>query len=382
MNLVMFSRHGIHYESGNKGDVLAIFAPVRGQTRRFTDITQVSQKTVEDRYGEAAGRALWRREGDVVSVYGTMLPEMMGQRHGLQVFLPQDYAPEGTDVFYFAFGDHYVLHGVRTVSDDNQVDWGISLLKVGEKGVVKVITESLSDRLLNGKEEQVCVAVQGDDETLEDTKRALTPLGVEAMHFGALERRNGAKSLYMHRDYSLLMLTFALFALLMLAGVVAYLVVGKLKLEEVKEDILQLEQQIRRMQQNRPLSHIKDPQSMLNAMGKSMSIPPSSIMHAAADVGSVFGELESVQFNMEGNEAITNQYVDIYADNSEDTSKDVVLLVSVRKAENDLLLFQEEVARSALRERPWVRKVERVAGEGRVQLRVYLRVKKNESDNI
>lgn len=357
MNLVMFSRAGVHYESGGKGDLSAIFVPMREQVRRYTDIPHITGKTVKERYGESTNTPMWRQRGDVVNVYGTILEELKERRQGLEVFLPQDYAPQGCNAFYFVFGDRWIVHGIRTITDDGAEAWGISRIDSKDGSIVDAVTNAVSERMLEGNAEESTIAIQGDDALREELQRAVTPLGLKVVRFAALSRQKDLKPIYVHRDFSLVMLTFALFSLLILMGVITYLALGKLKLDEMEREIVSLEEQIRRAQENRPLGHIRNPQKVLAAMEKNIKQPPSSILHAVGDTASAFGALRTVEFR---NKAAGKNQVESIA--------------TLSNVENELLLYQEEVGKSVLRDRPWVRSVERVPGRGKVNLRIILKV--------
>lgn len=358
MSLILFSRQGIHFESKDKGDVNALFIPAREQMRTYTDIPQPSTSTVRDRYGQSAGTPLWRKGRDSVEVYGTIPSALSDRRQGVHVHLPQDFVPPEYDVFYFTFGDRWVIHGVKTRTDDGLEQWGVSKIDAENKdGVIDTVVTSVSDRMLEALPEKTLIAVHDDDALQNNLAHALKPLGLKAIAFSTLAQPKSLKPLYTHRDYSLLMLTFALFALLIVIGSVVFLMLNKLKLDNMHREIAQLEEQIRQQQANRPLGHIRNPNSILKAMAQRQDQKPSGVIHAAGKAASSFGELARIR----------------YQPVVEKKGK-VPIIVELSEMENDLLLYQEEVAKSVLRDHPWVREIERIPGAGAGILKMQVQV--------
>lgn len=366
MSVVLFSRAGIHYKSEGKGPITAVFMPSAEQVRHYSDLTTITTSTVAERYGEVSELPLWRKEDKRVAVYGTILTALRESRKAVEVFLPQDFLDRDVEVFYFVFGARWVVHGVRTVDDDGRSAWGLSNIDGRQEGVINSIVNAISDRMLDGDEEKTCIAVEGGSEMFEKLQMALEPLGHEVRRFESLSYPKRSQSLYFHRDYSLLMLTGALFALLVLAAVVAYYVFGQVELDQVRNDNYRLEREIRQMQQQRRLGHIKNPQEILRAMSQPLPVPPSGVIHATAEVGSIFGELEWVEFDR------ATKPVDL----KERGGQYGVGKAFIRKIENALLVDQEQVAQSALASRPWIRRLESVYGAqpGSIRLNVILKL--------
>ena len=223
MTLMVFSRKGIHYTDSQKGNITALFVPAHDQVRRFSDIPQINEQNVQARYGETSQRVLWRQVGAGVVVYGLMNKELSSRRQGVEVYLPQDFVPPDSDAFYLVFGEQTVIHGARSINEEGQETWGLSMLDA-RAGAATTLVDAVSERLMQGVPENVCVAVKGPDSLIKDIQRAVHPFGLRAVDFTALQRRKAAKTLYVHRDFSLLMVSIAFFSLLILFGAVAYLV--------------------------------------------------------------------------------------------------------------------------------------------------------------
>lgn len=375
-NIVVFSRNGVHFnEERRRRDTTGIFIPSRDQIRRFTDIGTVTPRTVRDRYGDVGQVPLWRMEANTVVVYGLLPEELEERRRTIDVFLPEDYAPANCSVFYYVFGNRWLVHGVRTVNEDGRATWASSKMDAKEGGVVDELLSAVSERVAEAKKENICIAVHGDDSVLKDVQDRLQPFGLEVVRFSSLTRPREAKPLYVHRDHGLLFMVAAMLALLMFFSAAAFAFKGSLDLAEIKLRIVQLEKQIQETQTNTRLGNIRNPQTILNFMSKPLTIRPSSVLHAAGDISTSFGVLNSVE--LDATKVETRKY------NQPDEkgtmkpqSEKIVVVKTLAKGRGDMYLVdQENMAVSIMEESPWIRTMERRPGsQDSVQLDVGVRI--------
>ena len=359
MNILVFSRNGIHFADRKRGEVRAIYVPSREQVRRFTDIGNINSKSVKERYGDVGQTPLWRQDGGAAVVYGLLLQELSERRHAIEVFLPEDYVPEGCSVFYFIFGDRWIIHGVRSVSDDGVASWGSSRLDAGERGVVETLVGAISERVVEGVRENICVAVHHNAELQAELAQALEPLGQEVVRFDTLSIPRDRAPLYVHRDHGLLFIVMAMVSLLLFAGAAAYAFSSFMDLRDLNQVNAGLEAQIHSTKDNRRLGNVRNPNLVLDFMSKPLKQKPSSIIDAAARAAGTFGQLKRVEFETS---KVTTKRVQKKDDKGNLVwTNEAVLPVQtvVEGAQNYLLVDQERIAKTAVHEKPWVRYMER-----------------------
>lgn len=375
-NIVVFSRNGVHFnEERRRRDTTGIFVPSRDQVRRFTDIGTVSARTVRDRYGDVGQVPLWRMEGNTVVVYGLLPEELEERRRTIDVYLPEDYAPTNCSVFYYVFGNRWMVHGERTVNEDGRASWASSKFDAKDGSIVDELLAAVSERVAEAKKENICIAVHGSDEVLRDVQARLQPFGLEVVRFSSLTRPREAKPLYIHRDHGLVFVVAAMLALLMFFSAAAFTFKGNLDLKEIQQRITQLERQIQETQTNTRLGNIRNPQTILNFMGKPLTIRPSSVLHAAADASTSFGVLNSVDF--EATKVVPRSYQQPDEKGTVRTVNEKLTIVrTVAKGRGDMyLLDQENIAASLMESAPWIRTLERRPGtQDSVQLDVGVRI--------
>lgn len=366
MQTMVFSKDGIHYRDEGSGTVKAIFVPATTQKQKLMDLTSVNDATIRQRCEGINGKPLYRKEGEAIQVVGELPEELLEKRQGVEVHLPQDFAPKNASVFYFIFGKDYVIHGVKKRLDNGEVVWGTSLLDVRKKELNKVIISSISDRMLVGEEETICVAVHGSDAVMEDMQNALTTFDITVDKFSSLSVPKYIPTVYAHKDYSLVMLTMIIFTFLVMGGTTAYFVRNTVKLNTIDEEITELESEIKKLQDNRKLGYIKDPRKILDLMEDPMAQQPSAIIHAIGSSVRSLGTLADLSFKT--------------LDNPVKKQGQIVADITLRDVSSELLVDQERIARSILPSRPWIRKIERAdsssrgGSTGKLPLKIWVQV--------
>lgn len=363
-NVILFSRQGLLYDDGNRGDTLAIFIPSREQVRRYSDLHNPTTKAVKDSYGTADQTPLWRKEGDTVVVYGLLTEELFERRSGVEVFLPEDFAPIGTSALFYVFGDQWLVHGVRTVGENGVATWGSSKIDAKRAGgMVPALVEAISDRMLEGAVERILVAVHADEDLYDNVRKALEPFKVDVVRFEALAKAVDKLPIYEHRDHGLLMLTTGVFSALIFVLALGYMAWGVFEERRVDAQVVAVQEELKRIQADARLGKIQNPKEVLAIISRPLKQRPSAILHAAGDVATVFGDLQSIEMTSEDPSAGTNNRRRVNNRNPNPAaaaSGIVVVDASVDPGvDRSLLVDQERVALSAMESRPWIRFIER-----------------------
>ena len=350
MAFVVFSSQDLHYEDQTRGGKTYLYIPMQDQIRAYNDLEGASNSEIADRYGASGRTPLWNKERAKTVIYGTMLPELLERREEINVYLPQQLVPASCNVFYFLFGEEWLVHGVKSVNDDGQVEWGISKLKVSANNAIDSIVNAVSERMLSGEDEEYIVAVTNNDTALKKLKTDLEPFALEAIRLEALKIPRSEEPLYQHRNHSLLIMTVALLAFLVLASVGVYWFLNTQQLDQVQSDIRRIQKEIRQIKQNETLNHIKKPEDVRAAMNSPLERAPSGILNTAAQFGQNFGDLTKVGLDMYAQPAPLPSI-------TKGTDKTLQVLIEFTKAKNALLVDQEALARALVNKTASIRDV-------------------------
>lgn len=378
-NVVLFSRQGLLFDDGNRGDTLAIFIPSREQVRRYADLHNPTTKAVKDSYGAADQMPIWRKEGDNVVVYGLLTEELFERRSGVEVFLPEDFAPIGTSALFYVFGDQWVVHGVRSVAENGVASWGSSKIDAKKAGgVVTALVEAISDRMLEGAVERILVAVHAEEDVYDNVRKALEPFKVDVVRFETLAKAVDKLPIYEHRDHGLLMLTTGVFSALMFTLALGYMAWGAFETSRVQAQVDAVKQELERLQADARLGKIQNPKEILTIISHPLKQRPSAILHAAGDVATVFGDLQVVEMATEDSSSTSNsrrRTNSKTASNKPDASVVMVSAIVDPGLDRSLLIDQERVALSAMESRPWIRYIEREGNSNKtMSLRIGVQV--------
>tara|TARA_R110000868_G_scaffold218576_1_gene469019 strand:+ start:165135 stop:166250 length:1116 start_codon:yes stop_codon:yes gene_type:complete len=371
MNILLFSDDRVLYEDGEKGAVISILIPRYSKIKKYADITAPTDNTVKLRHGDADDLpALWRQEGPYVNVFGNLSLDLDEKRATNSMYLPQDFVGDDVGAFYYIIDDRFVIHGVKSMTDDGHYIWGTSLIGEKEENTTDIVVSSISERMLEGKDERIIVAVHGSDESKEVLKEALEPFEQEVINFKDLGTpKKEIRPLFARSDRSLIMLTLSLCTFLAMSAFVFLWVNSQIELEAQKDNVLELQDAISRMQKNKELGYIKNPKDLLNVMDMSIPLPPSTLVHNAGEVGAMFGDLKSIEMgtvsrSLKGRSVAATTGYGVY---------DVDL--KVEAPNNSLLLDQERIAKTVVESMPWIKYVERPQAGIENELKVGIQVK-------
>jgi hypothetical protein len=343
---------------------MALFVPMRDQVRAFPDLEGDNVSAISERYGGAGQKPLWRMERGQVVVYGTLLEELAERREELKVYLPEHILPASVDVFYFLFGKEWVVHGVKTINDDGQAEWGISKIHTAGRDITEMLVEAVSERALSGREEKYTIAVSQNDEAFSKLKEMLKPFELDVVRFESLKPVRGAEPLYKHRNYSLVMMTVALLALMIVIISGGYWLVNRMERVKKQEEIEKVRRDIRSIQLNERIGYVNNPGQVLKTMSKPLTLPPSAILHAAGDLGSAFGKLREVTFEIPQAQQGGTVNSNLLVQSPDGQGLLLTTRAILSEMANKFLVDQENLAKTLIKENGWLRDLKNVSTVG------------------
>ena len=357
------------------GGGIALFVPAHDMIRTFTDISTLNTKSIKERYGGAEQTPLWRKKGSSVTVYGLLPHVLEERRNDLEVYLAQDFAPEGCSVFYFVISEKLIIHGIRIIKDDGTAEWGVSALDTRDKDPKQMLVSSLSERFASGAKENISIAVH-EDKLFKPVAETVKSFSLEPIRFSELSPPKTTNPLYEHRDRGLVYVVLAMVSGLLLLGAGFYAITSHLDLREIQDDIINLERKFSQSNSQQKLSNIKNPEDVLDVLDKPLEQRPSSIIYAAGEAARAVGELTSLELFKNNTE---NRAEVIKTKEGSSEKRDISVLpvnVVVNSLNTPLLLDQERLARRALENRPWIRQIERTGSQASqdVNLQINVRV--------
>lgn len=370
MNITLLNGTHILHQDASKGPVTVMCVPLISKTKRFSDIQSPSDSTVKERYGDIDDApALWRLDGPYVDVYGNIPLILKEQRNAVSAYLPQDFVGDDCGAFYFVINDRWIAHGVHTVTDDGKSKWGVSLLDAKADGIVDTIVSAISERILEGGNEKICVAVHKNEDIFLQLKDVLNGFGVDVKKMSEFMPRRRIKPLYQHRDFSLVMVTLAIAMFLMMLGAVVAWMLKGIELDNMEESIKKTQERIRDMQNNTKLGHITDPYAVLDFMKSDIPQPPSSLIHSGGLIARLFGDLKMVEIGQEDSGYRGYGYRRVNKDT-------YTIKAQSENVRSSFLVDQEKVGQSAIANRPWLRSLQRVTSADKtVELDIEVQVK-------
>ena len=357
-----------------RGDAVALYVPARDTIRTFSDIGTITTKSVKERYGGAEQTPLWRKKGSGVTVFGLLPNVLEERRNGLEVYLAQDFAPDGCSVFYFVMSEKLIIHGIRIIKDDGTAEWGISAIDTRDKDPNQVLVSSLSERFASGAKENIAIAVH-EDKLFKPITETVKPFSLEPIRFSELSPPKTTQPLYEHRDHGLIYIVLAMVSGLLLIGAAFYAITSYLDYREIQGDITKLERQIAQNKSQQKLGSIKNPDAVLDVMDKPFEQRPSSMIYAAGEAAGALGELTSLRLSKN---KITNKAEVIKTEGGSPERRNISVLpvdVVVNNLDTALLIDQERLAKNTLEDRPWIRRIERTGRQADQELDLEISVR-------
>ena len=369
MNICVFSKKGVLYNKKSNSSMLAISIPSSDQKRHYADISNPNPRVIKERYGVIDGEITYRNESGVVTVYGQLPKELYDLRKEVKVFLPEDLAPIDVNVLYYIIGENLILHSVRTIDTDGTSSWSSIYieLELNGAGVLNVLENLISERIVSVNDEKILVAYT--DLPYEQKEELYSRVNQFGVLVEPLEKLTGNKQktpIYMHKDNSITMMVFIIIAIMLCVLSTAYYVSGKKSLSNNDHKIVQLENELRQSLSKMRLKKVRNPQQVKDFVEKTFKSRPSAIIHAAAEVASLFGVLETITLAKKSQDRMTR----VVENKPED---DVIYVIAnVRASANNLLIDQERLAKSVYETRKWIRSIERSnrSGDGTLALKI------------
>lgn len=369
MNICVFSKKGVLYNKKSNSSMLAISIPSSDQKRHYADISNPNPRVIKERYGVIDGEITYRNESGVVTVYGQLPKELYDLRKEVKVFLPEDLAPIDVNVLYYIIGENLILHSVRTIDTDGTSSWSSIYIELESNGagVLNVLENLISERIVSVNDEKILVAYT--DLPYEQKEELYSRVNQFGVLVEPLEKLTGHKQktpIYMHKDNSITMMVFIIIAIMLCVLSTAYYVSGKKSLSNNDHKIVQLENELRQSLSKMRLKKVRNPQQVKDFVEKTFKSRPSAIIHAAAEVASLFGVLETITLAKKSQDRMTR----VVENKPEDDI--IYVIANVRASANNLLIDQERLAKSVYETRKWIRSIERSnrSGDGTLALKI------------
>ncbi len=364
--MFLISSAGVHVPLPDKGDAVGMFVPNNAVTRRYNDIQNPSKGAVKSRVGlDGAEQPLWRMfEDRSVEFYGSVNESVTERRSSVSVYLPKDFLPEGYSVFYYVFNDRWVVYGERILSDEGVASWVYTKFDADGEDLADFLIGTISDRLVKGVRERICVAVENCPQSEGNLKDNLEPFDIEVMPFSSLKVAK-VKPVYQHRDFGLVMLLGFLCGFIMMAAATGIFAKSYFELTSVEEENAMIRGQIREMQRQMVLGQIADPDSVLKLIKQEKTVKPSSLIHETGTIAAMFGDLEEMKISYQdangrvsqgGGKAVPG--ILGYRNN-----KEILTIATVGTETPQMLVDQERVAASVLKNREHVREITRTSSD-------------------
>jgi|TARA_Y100001960_G_scaffold172578_1_gene180881 hypothetical protein len=373
MDICVFSKKGILYTNNGSGSMMALAVPSIEQRRQYADMSNPNPRLIKDRYGALEGEVLYRTESGVVNVYGMLPKELFELRKEVKVFLPEDLVPLDVNVLYYAISDNLIVHSVRNTDTDGTTSWSSIFIELESHGagILNVMENLISERIVSCDDEKIMVGYTGlSDHLREDLYTRLNQFGVVIEPLEKLTGHKQKTPVYAHKDNSVMMMIFVIVAFILFILSLSYYVSGKASLGKNDAKMVQLEQEYRDSLSKRRLKKVANPQDVKDSIERTFKARPSAIIHAAAEVASLFGVLDNVVLEKNRIERKLRS-----VENRPDDSV-VYVIATVRSKSDNLLIDQERLAKSVYETRKWIRSIERTSestdGELILKIGIYL----------
>ncbi len=383
MPLTILSRRNITFREPGKGEITLLVVPGRDQIQVVKDLAGLNNTQVVAAAPAAGGKAASVKKQIQLSrvhigrrfIYGTLPPEISDLRQPVKVWLAEDYAPLNAQAFFYIISPTVVIHGVREQDDEGYQNWRTAQLALDDGDPFKSIINAISDYALANPTEGLTVAVFNKLDLYERLQAELSTYNISPIPFSKLKPQPNLKPLYKHRDYTIFYLTLALFGLITLIASAGYLTITYLSLGELEREATRIQNEINGIKFNQNIGKISEPQTVLQAMARSINQQPSAILHASAEVASGFGPINQVRAIFGGH--MMSELPQTSGDGQ------IATLVTIEKMNEELLLQQEFRANDLLGSRPWVREIQRSGAVGeRGDLAIILQIDQAPSSTV
>lgn len=359
MPLTIISRRTITYQEAGSGEITVLLVPAREQIQVVKDMAGINgpSMNMRDSNGNTVKNTgpkqvqLSRVHTGRRFIYGNLPKEISDMRQAVRVWLAEDFAPAHCHAFFYIFSSTVIIHGVREQDDEGFQHWRTAQLPVDESDPLKSMINAISDYAMSNPSEGLTVAVQNKLDLYEKLQKGLATYNISPMPFSKLKPASNVKPLYLHRDFTLLYLTLALFGLITLCASGAYLVLTYFNLQDLKEEAAEVQMRIDNIKLNQNVGKITDPQTVLRAMSRSVNQQPSAIINAAGHAVANLGELSIIVADFSGSSEV--------AGGAPLEPGQLAVRASVENLKQDLLLTQEQETASTLASMPWVREIRR-----------------------
>lgn len=343
MNLLVINRRSIVLRPANNGPITALLVPGPEQIQVVKDLAGTADLRPRDEGNNKGTRSrtvLSRVKGGQRTLYGYLVDEVTAIRANVRVWLAEDFAPADAEAFFYILSPQVILHGLKEVSDDGIMQWRVAQLDMNLLDGSHELSNAITDYLLIHPRALVCVAVYEQLSIYQTLQKILKPYNLSVVPFSTLKPDPRLKSLYRHADFTLFLIIAVLFGTLLMAGSGFYWLMSSRTLSGVNEQVAFVKRETADIQISKNLDSVSNPEDMLATMAKSLSLPPSSLLDAAATVGVAFGPLEEVTVGVMPQTAEAGLYQ---------------ITLNLPKFQKPLLIQQQQKSEELMRQWPWLR---------------------------
>lgn len=345
MNLLVINRRSIVLRPTSNGPITALLVPGPEQIQVVKDLAGTADlRPRDDANIKAKGSriVLSRVRGGQRTLYGYLADEISSIRANLRVWLAEDFAPADAEAFFYILSPQVILHGLREVNDDGIMQWRVAQFGTNLQDGTSELDNAITDYLLIHPGAPVCVAVYEQLAIYQELQKVLKSYNISPVPFSTLKPDSRLKPLYRHADFTLLLLIAGLFGTLLIAGSAFYWWMSSHTLSGLNKQIAAVKAEIASIHITQNLDSVSNPEDMLADMAKSLSVPPSSLLDAAATVGVAFGPLEQVAVGVMPQSAEAGFYQ---------------ITLDLPKFHEPLLIQQQQKSEDLMRQWPWLRSI-------------------------
>jgi hypothetical protein len=367
MSLFVIARRSIVYQQPSLSEATVVYVPSRDQIQVIRDAAGTGKVSASASAAAKAGSAkAWR--GPQLSrvqsgqryIYGYLPREIFELRQTTRVWLPEDLVPPDADAFFFVFSPKVIIHGSRDRSDEGKLLWRSAQLSMNESESLHAIRQAIGEYTLANPQAVLCIAVSNQLDLYNKLKDQLEVYGLSPVPFSKLKPQQNIKPLYSHYNLTILYILLVAMAATGLVASIFYLYSTYMNIDRTSDEIERIRQEIASKKINEHTGYINQPEKIMELMGKPIDISMSSIIDGSMRATNALGELSSFKFSVD----------DIVNENELRTQ------AVLNKPKEDMLVGQEELTKNVLKNRPWIRSIERSGATGpTMELQINIQIK-------
>ena len=360
MSLFVVSRRKIVYQQSSLGASQVVFVPSTDQVQILKDSASAAApvRAASAKVITRQGPQLYRASKGQRTIYGNLPLDLRERRERLKVWLAEDLVPQDSDAFFYVFSAGVVVHGVRERTDEGKLAWRTAQLVLPDKGDdLKPLETALADFMFANQDLKVCIAVASDIKLFRAVQTLAGPLGLTPVPFSTLKPTPGVPPLYSHYNFTWAYMLVMAIGILGVVGMAALYILKQTQAARVETEIAGIEAQIKSVQINPRVGHIRQAAVVLNELVAPFKVSPTSLIAAAGEPLVPFGEIRDIKLGTVSADRIVQLGTTL-------EPGQIAAEINLSNATDLLLADQEMRAKGMLEAHPWVRKVIRHGAAG------------------